>query len=47
MNPIITGLLIFGGTVQVLADLIVIDAKFGVSARLKYALEYAREDRAR
>lgn len=37
MNPTITALLIFGGTVQVIADLIVIDKAFGITARAKYA----------
>lgn len=45
MNPIITALLIFGGTVQVIADLIVIDKAFGISARLKGAWQSARASR--
>lgn len=37
MNPAITALLIFGGTVQVIADLIVIANAFGISARVAKA----------
>ena len=49
MNPIITALLIFGGTVQVIADLIVIDKAFGknTAAAVRAIVLSAKERRRR
>ena len=42
MNPIITALLIFGGTVQVIADLIVIDKRLHIVAAVRAIVQKAK-----
>jgi hypothetical protein len=45
MNSTITALLVFGGTVQVIADLIVIDKAFGISDAVCARVHKAQERR--
>jgi hydroxylamine reductase (hybrid-cluster protein) len=45
MNSTITALLVFGGTVQVIADLIVIDKAFGISTAVRALVQNAKERR--
>lgn len=46
MNPIFTALLIFGGLLQVGADLVVICDRLGISARIEKALKRRARQRA-
>ena len=46
MNPVFTALLIFGGLLQVGADLVVICDRLGISARIEKALNRRAKQKA-